>query len=382
MKSLTVASRIAPRVRVGAATLLFLMAQAALTAVPVKFRPGAADACEPNVNRIPGASPADLDQYEDVTAFEWVVLHPTSGTAAGLPDDKHVLFDVTTPATNQLPAGAGFNLAFTMRLVGVAGGKQYGLDTPGVPIYIDNTRSTLGSAPVPYPTHVFMRATVQGTLRSTRGFSSYPANSLVQSNPEFTQAQFRMFFDADGDPATTADQVAIAKFGTTSAPDPLSSMASTTFIDQGVANLLVNWDSALPGVFTNQGGFELATGAPDAAPDNALRRVSTATAPTGQADINFRFACVATGPCFVSTGTVLQMKLETRGGGTVATVVPASTQPPAALCPPDLTPDTNATCFPFAYCPFPYFWFVVVLLVIVLVTVVVVRARQSQKQYK
>ena len=63
MKSLTVGSRIAPCLRVAAATLIVLMAQAALAAAPIKFRPGAADACEVNVNRIPGASPADLDQY-------------------------------------------------------------------------------------------------------------------------------------------------------------------------------------------------------------------------------------------------------------------------------------------------------------------------------
>ena len=256
-----------------------------------------------------------------------MVLHPTSGSAAGLPDDKHVLFDVTTTATNQLPVDAGFNLAFTMRLTGVTGGKLYGLDNDAVNIYTDNTRTALGSAPVPFPTHVFMRAVVQGTIGSTRGFSSYPASSLVQSNPKFSQAQFRMFFDADGDPATTADQVAIAKFGTTAAPDPLSSMAGTTFIDQGVVNFLVNWDSALPGVFTNQGGFELATGVPDAAPDNALRRVSTATQVTGQADINFRFACAASGLCFVSTGNVLRMRLQTRGGGTVVPVVRRARNP-------------------------------------------------------
>jgi len=356
--------------------LLTLTAQVGFAATAVKFRPGAADACNINVNRMTGgATLADLDQYEDVGTFQWAVLNDLPPATTGLPDDRHIQFYVNTAATNQLPAGATFNLAFTMRLLSVLGSsKQYGVDNAATSIYSDNSRATLTPATVRYPSHVFMQASVQGSLRNTVSFGSFPTHNLVQSNPAFSQAKFRMFFDADGDLATTNDQLLIAKFGTASAPDPLSSMAGTISTGVESVSLLVNWDAALPGVFADQNGHELATGSPDVT-DIFLRRVSAAAQPTSQVEIDFSFECALSGPCTMANGNTLRFRLHTRGTGpTTILTIPTSTQAPATLCPTKLgRPDANdAVCFPFAFCPFPYFGILVLALVAVVVTVVVV----------
>jgi hypothetical protein len=385
MKLFTTAT-IARCLRAAAVALFALTAQEGLAATTVKFQPGAADACGVNVNRMTGGMAlANLDQYEDAGTFEWAILNNSPAATTGLPDDRHILFEVNTTATNKLLAGANFNLAFTMRLLsvlGVGGSKQYGVDNAAANIYTDNSRTTLTGATVRYPTHVFVQANVQGSLRTTRNIVSFPAFDLVKSNPEFLQAQFRMYFDADGDPATTGDQVLIAKFGTTSAPDPLSSLAGTVFADVEVVSFIVNWDAALPGVFADQNGHELAIGPPDAT-DIFLRRVSTATQPTSQVEVDFRFECALSGPCYVATGNTLRLRLHTlTTGQSTISGVPPSTQTPAALCPPDLRlPKSDDVCFPFAFCLFPYFGIVVLVLiaVVVVVVIVVVAKKVSQR---
>jgi hypothetical protein len=241
---------------------------------------------------------------------------------------------------------------------------------------------TLAGAPVRYPTHVFMTASMQGSLRALRGIGGTPVLDLVKSNPLFSQGRFRMFFDADGDLATTTDQVLIAKFGTVSAPDPLSSFASTTFIDKGTASVIVNWDSALPGVFADANGNEIATTTVDAT-DQFLRVVSPATLSTAKVEIDFKFECATTGVCTVLNVNTLRFRLNMTQGHSTVSAIPTSTTPAAALCPNKIPrPDSSdATCFPFAFCPFPYFGILVLTIValVVVVVVIVVVKKVSQR---
>jgi hypothetical protein len=69
---------------------------------------------------------------------------------------------------------------------------------------------------------------------------------LAKAHPKFTQGKFRMFFDADGDPVSTNDRVLIAKFGTTAAPNPLSTIAAQVFSNVVGPDIIVNWDAAAP----------------------------------------------------------------------------------------------------------------------------------------
>jgi hypothetical protein len=317
-----------------------LSARQGFAATGFKFRPSGGSACGANVNRTTSGMPlATLDQYEDVDELTWAVINNSPASSTGLPDDRHILFDIATPtaASNTAPAGATFTLAFTMNLLSVlgsGGSKQYGLDDPLGSIYTDNTRTTLRAVPVRYPTHVYLEASVQGTLPAGLGTSSLPPNQLVRDHPRFTQARFRMFFDADGDPTSTGDRTLIAKLGTTAAPDPLTSTAGTSSTNVEIVDFIVNWDAATPGMFADTSGHELAIGPPDPT-DPTLRQVSAAAQPTSEMDLSFRFECAVTGPCTKATATTLSFRLHTLSSHGAILSVPASTVVPAVVfCPP------------------------------------------------
>jgi hypothetical protein len=364
--------------------IIIALPQTTHAAVTVKFRPGAAAPCDPNVNRMDSTSTlADIDQYEDTSSFQWALVNESLPATTGLPDDKHAFFDVTS-STNNLPMGAPFNMTLGLRLLSTngMGGKIYGLDSATGSIFNDNTRTTVNSSPVRYPTHVFMTGSLQGTLRAARGFGSYPTHDLVLSNPEFKQGRFQMFFDADGDLATTADQTLIAKFGTQLKPEPASSLAGTTFLGIEVGSVIVNWDSALPGVFADQNGNEIATGAKDGA-NNELRLVSPAAPSTALVEVDFRFECASSGACKVLSGNTLRFRLNMTHGSSFVSTIPVSMTPAAALCQTKVVPKdfSDAKCFPFAFCPFPYFGILVLALaaLVVVVIVVTVAKKASQK---
>lgn len=309
-------------------------------AAAFKFRPGAAAPCQTNVNRMDGtATLADIDHYEDANSFEWVVVNESLPTATGLPDDKHIFLDVTSK-TNSLPKDASFNTAFTMRLLALNGpdGKAYGLDSPAGATYSDDARKTL-AGPSRYPSHVFMTASLKGAVTSARDLDDSPISDLGKSMPRFSQARFRMFFDADGDLSSTDDQTLIAKFGAASAPDSGSSVTSTTS-DEGSAALILNWDAALPGAFADQNGNEIATGDVDAS-DKQLRVVSPATKGSARLRVDFKFECATSGPCTTQKGSILSYRLNVTSARSTISALKPSTTVPAAICNADQSKGGN-----------------------------------------
>src|SRR6185295_12710105 len=161
-----------------------LVMQAASAAVPINFRPGAAQPCDENVNRMDTTTPATLDQYVGSSGLTWMIVNENAVTA-GLPDPNHVFFE-TNSGTNVLAAGAQFNFSFTLRLVDNGpGGVVYGVDDPASLPYLDNTRTSKFPTPVAFPSHVFMTADMQGVLTVQHGIGSYPPADLVHSIPHF-----------------------------------------------------------------------------------------------------------------------------------------------------------------------------------------------------
>lgn len=364
--------RLAPAV-----VIAVLATQGASAAVQINFRPGEARPCDADVNRIDTTTPADIDQYVGSNQFDWVIVNENA-TTAGLPDANHVFFE-TDSATNVLAVGATFKVALTLRLLNnAAGGAVYGLNNPNGGLYTDNTRTTKYPTTVPFPSHVFMTGDMEGATRSARGISANPAYDLVQADPRFTKGEFRMFFDEDGDPASTSDRVLIAKLGVGTSPDAVSSFASTTFINQAVWSVIVNWDAARPGVFTDANGMEIAIGAADTA-DPDLRAVSAAANSSSKFEVGFKFECATAGLCTEVNANKFRMRLHMLNGSSNVWSTPATTTAPGNNCTVQ-KPDLSGVCFPFAFCPFPYFWIIVLVLValaIVVVGIAVVRKRVS-----
>lgn len=323
--------------------LTSLITQESFAGPAIKFNPGGVDGCGAHVNRMNGGmSLATLDQYEDVSQFLWVVLNKSPASVTGLPDARHILITINTPtgANGTAPANSTFTMEFTMNLQsidGVGGSKQYGVDNPNGNVFTDNSRTTLGPLGIKYPTHVYVEASLQGLLPTGLSQVSYPPSQLASAHPRFTQAKFRMFFDADGDPASTNDRVLIAKFGTTSIPNSLSTIAQGYLLDLVGPDIIVNWDAAVPGVFADKDGHELAIGPIDSS-DPTLRQVSVATQPTSEMEFSFRAQCALSGSCTISNSNSLSFRLHTYDGYAGLISVPTSTvNPGKAACPPDPT---------------------------------------------
>jgi len=160
-----------------------------------------------------------------------------------------------------------------------------------------------------------------------------------------------MYFDSDGDATSIADQTLIAKFGAYAAPAPTSSFGNTWALTQGVGHVIVTWDAALPGVFADAAGNEIAIGAADPH-DPSLRSVNS-TAQPSQIEVDFRFECATSGGCSeLDANNQLRMRLHMLEGSAVVYSVPATTTAPPDLCPP-VVQKLNfgfAPCFPYAFC--------------------------------
>jgi hypothetical protein len=316
--------------------LLGFIPGAARAGIGINLRPGAAEPCDVNVNRNDVAGPvADLDQYVGSSVFDWAIVNDGSPGTASLPDAEHVFFE-TNSGTGLLEATSQFDMSFDMALTSLGqGGPIYGQDSAMAALFTDNTLTT--SFTSAYPSHVVMTASLEGGITTTHGLDELPIYNLVRSVPYFTKGVFFMYFDEDGDPASVGDRVLIAKFGAYAAPSPPPippSFATTWTISQAVGSIIVNWDAALPGVFADANGNEIAIGAADPN-DPTLRGVNSAG--TSQVEVDFKFECASSGAFGeIDSSNHLRLRLHMLGGSFSVYSVPATTTAPAALCPPVL----------------------------------------------
>lgn len=215
----------------------FAVATSGAQAETIFFNPGASNGGG-NTNFLtaligPGA--ADLDANTAVDQFNWAAVNrTTSGAPVFGSNHQQWRIAPTSGGDNVLDSGETFSEFFDFHLTTV-------LNTGGSEAY--GSTLALGNPGTPFPTHVFMTADLSGNVVSS---GADPINDLEL---QYTVANFKMFFDVDGDKNTdgtaATDNILIAEFGATVREGSAESGSNN------ILDLLwdVSWDTALEGVF-------------------------------------------------------------------------------------------------------------------------------------
>lgn len=213
----------------------FAVAASGAQAETIFFNPGAADpGGAPHTNFLSAAFEfADLNANVAVEQFNWASVNRTvvNGSPTFGTDHQQWRIEDQTNFDGSLDTGDSFGEFFDFHLVNVDNA------TPNDDAY-GSTGTSLG---IPFRTHVFMTADLSGTVVS--GFNS-AGNGIDDLVLDYDVADFEMFFDVDGDKATTGDQFLLASFGSEVRQGSANG-------DLGILDLLwdVSWDRALEGVF-------------------------------------------------------------------------------------------------------------------------------------